>query len=369
MNRSTTEALAIAVAARVPVLLWGGPGVGKTSAIRQLAEGSNLHCETVIASIREPSDFAGLPVVDPDGSVRFAPPSWARRLVEHGGGLLFLDEISTAPPAVQAALLRVILENTVGDLRLPDQVAIVAAANPPEEAADGWDLAAPLANRFCHLDWGVDVDVWIDGSVSAFRADPLPVLHGLDGHVQRSTSVVAAFISHRRQLLYKAPTDSGSAGRAWPSPRSWTMAARLLAAAASASASDEVAAKLLGGAVGPGVALEFLGWQRELDLPDPETALLNPATFEVPERGDRAYAALMGLASAVMADNTVERWTAAWRAIAHGTSSRHPDLAVPVIRMLIKHRPDGASPPPEVLSSMAPVLRAAGMFDHPNGRR
>src|SRR5688500_14259696 len=110
-----TEALGIAVAARVPVLLWGAPGTGKTSAIRAMADAAGLPCETVIAAIREPSDFSGLPVVL-DRVVHFAPPRWAERLAAAGRGVLFLDEISTAPPAVQAALLRVVLERVVGDL-------------------------------------------------------------------------------------------------------------------------------------------------------------------------------------------------------------------------------------------------------------
>jgi hypothetical protein len=95
------QALGVAVAARVPVLLWGAPGTGKTSAIRAMAQAMDLPCETVIASIREPSDFAGLPIVVGE-QVRFAPPAWARRLADAGHGLLFLDELSTAPPAVQA---------------------------------------------------------------------------------------------------------------------------------------------------------------------------------------------------------------------------------------------------------------------------
>ena len=127
---AAVEALGVAVAARVPVLLWGAPGTGKTATIRAMAEQMGWPCETVIASIREPSDFAGLPIVVGDG-VRFAPPGWARRLAETGHGLLFLDELSTAPPAVQAALLRVVLERVVGDLALPDEVSVVAAANPP----------------------------------------------------------------------------------------------------------------------------------------------------------------------------------------------------------------------------------------------
>src|SRR5262245_64241676 len=91
---TAVEALAVAVAARVPVLLWGSPGTGKSSAVRDLASAMDWPCEVVIASIREPSDFAGLPVVT-DGHVHFAPPRWAQRLAGEGHGILFLDEIST----------------------------------------------------------------------------------------------------------------------------------------------------------------------------------------------------------------------------------------------------------------------------------
>ncbi|MBO0821353.1 MAG: AAA family ATPase, partial [Nocardiopsaceae bacterium] len=174
-NSPAAEALGLAVAARVPVLLWGAPGTGKTSAIRAMAEAMGLPCETVIASIREPSDFAGLPVVSGQ-VVSFAPPRWAQRLAEAGTGILFLDELSTAPPAVQAALLRVVLERTVGDLTLPPDVAVVAAANPPEQAADGWDLSAPLANRLCHLSWETTPRSIADGLAAGWAAPFVPVL-------------------------------------------------------------------------------------------------------------------------------------------------------------------------------------------------
>ncbi|MFD0823561.1 AAA family ATPase, partial [Micromonospora zhanjiangensis] len=110
-------ALTLAVAADLPVLLWGEPGIGKTAALGQLAAALDLPLTTVIASVHEPSDFAGLPVVGDDPAnqgVPMAPPDWAVRLVRAGRGLLFLDELSTAPPAVQAALLRLVLERRVG---------------------------------------------------------------------------------------------------------------------------------------------------------------------------------------------------------------------------------------------------------------
>lgn len=140
------EALTLAVAADLPVLLWGEPGIGKTAALTQLATALDLPLTTVIASVHEPSDFSGLPVVGDDPAeqgVPMAPPDWAVRLVRAGRGLLFLDELSTAPPAVQAALLRLVLERRIGALRLPPGVRIVAAANPRSSAADGWELSPP----------------------------------------------------------------------------------------------------------------------------------------------------------------------------------------------------------------------------------
>ncbi|MFY9863962.1 MAG: MoxR family ATPase, partial [Trebonia sp.] len=286
------EALGVAVAARVPVLLWGAPGTGKTSAIRAMAEAMGLPCETVIASIREPSDFAGLPVVTGD-VVRFAPPLWATRLAEAGTGVLFLDELSTAPPAVQAALLRVVLERTVGDLTLPDDVAVVAAANPPEQAADGWDLSAPLANRLCHLSWETSPRSIAEGLASGWAPPPVPLLPaGWTAGEPLNKSLVAAFLQVRPALAIAPPDNASEAGRGWPSPRTWEMAARLMTAAEAAKATDQARSALIRGAVGDGAGVEFLAWLVEMDLPDPEEVLANPAAFRLPERGDRAYAAL-----------------------------------------------------------------------------
>jgi ATPase family associated with various cellular activities (AAA) len=372
MSESVRAALAVAIGARVPVLLWGGAGLGKSSAVREMAANAGLACETVIASIREPSDFAGLPIVTDAGqSVRFAPPTWAQRLAEAGAGVLFLDEISTAPPAVQAALLRVVLERTVGDLTLPADVAVVAAANPPEQAADGWDISPPLANRFCHLDWDLQAREWADGILTGFAQPAVPALLAdrMRVEITAARANVGAFVAARPHLLHAHPGDEASAGRAWPSPRSWDMAARLLAATMVCGSTGQVAALLVAGAVGPGAAAEFLAWREDLDLPDPETVLRDPGSLRLPDRGDRAYAALAAVTAAVLADNTVPRWEAAWQAIAGATGKSHADIAIAAVRSLIAHRPDGAVPPAGVLTKMAPVLRTAGLFERLTGER
>ena len=84
-NDVTTEAAAVAVGIGAPVILWGAPGTGKTSVIRGLADAWGLECEVVVASIHDPTDFSGLPVVGDEG-VSLAPPAWARRLSERGSG-------------------------------------------------------------------------------------------------------------------------------------------------------------------------------------------------------------------------------------------------------------------------------------------
>lgn len=362
---TAAAALAVAVAADVPVLLWGAPGTGKTSAIRALADAAGWPCETVIASIREPADFAGLPIVVPgrDGppSVDLAAPRWALRLLAAGRGLLFFDEVSTAPPAVQAALLRVVLERTVGDLTLPPAVAVVAAANPPEQAADGWDLSAPLANRFCHLDWTVDARTVVEGFTAGWPAPRIPVLpDGWQSRVGVARSWVAGFLTVRPQLVLEVPAEAAGSGRAWPSPRTWEMAARLLACAEAAGAGDLVASVLVRGAVGAGPGVEFLTWLAAADLPDPEAVLADPERFVLPDRGDRAYAALASVAAAVAADPTPTRWAQGWRAFGR-VAEGAPDVVATAARVLVRCRPAGAPVPPEV-HTLAPLLRDAGLL-------
>ena len=357
---AAVEVLGVAVAARVPVLLWGAPGTGKPSTIRAMAEQMGWPCETVIASIREPSDFAGLPIVVGD-EVRFAPPGWARRLAEAGHGLLFLDELSTAPPAVQAALLRVVLERVVGDLTLPDKVSVVAAANPPEQAADGWDLSAPLANRLCHLAWEVDPRAVADGLAGGWAPPRVPVLpDGWEAGLGVARSLAAAFLHVRPALACAPPTDASSAGKGWPSPRTWDMTARLLAAGEAAGAGGEARSALVRGAVGEGAGAEFLAWLAEMDLPDPEAVLADPDSFVLPKRGDRAYAAVTAVAAVVVADPTPERWVAGWRVLGKAAHDA-PDMAAVAARMLARCRPDGVPLPAEV-RIFAPVLRDAGLL-------
>jgi len=356
------SALSIALQAGTPVLAWGPPGVGKTAVITALAASLSLPLEVVLASIREPADFSGLPVIREDG-VRMEPPAWARRLAREGKGILFLDEISTAPPAVQAALLRVVLDRVVGDLELPPGVAVVAAANPPEQAAGGWDLSPPLANRFCHLTWTLDSGAWVDGMIRGWPSPTVsPLPKGWEAGIPSARSLVAAFIRHRPHLLLQLPESEEQAGRAWPSPRSWDMASRLLAAADAAKAGEDVAASLVAGCVGDGPAMEFLSWRRNLDLPDPEAVLAAPDSFKVPERGDQAFAVLTAVVTAAVGNLTRDRWLAAWTVLARAADQGAKDIAAAAAKALAQARRHDLPLPQKELQGFIPLLKQGGLM-------
>jgi hypothetical protein len=138
------------------------------------------------------------------------------------------------------------------------------------------------------------------------------------------------------------------------------MTARLLTACDASGAPDDVRAALVRGAVGDGAGIELLSWLVEMDLPDPEAVLADPDSFVVPERGDRAYAALASVAAAVRADATPERWAAGWRVLAKA-GERAPDVAAVAARVLAACRPAGATAPPEV-ALFLPLLRDAKLL-------
>ncbi|KOU61509.1 ATPase AAA [Streptomyces sp. MMG1533] len=327
------EALTLAVAADLPVLLWGEPGIGKTAALTQLAAALDLPLTTVIASVHEPSDFSGLPIVGDDPAeqgVPMAPPDWAVRLVRAGRGLLFLDELSTAAPAVQAALLRLVLERRIGSLQLPPGVRIVAAANPRSSAADGWELSPPLANRFVHLQWTHDHEVVVRGLGGTWPRATLPRLdpERLPQAVDFARRAVCGLLTARPKLVHQLPSSETRRGGAWPSPRSWDMTLCLIAFATAAGSSREVLSLLVRGTVGDGPGLELLASLDRMDLPDPETLLADPAGAVLPERGDLRQAVLDGVVDAVRGRPDKSRWDAAWTLLIRAVETGAPDLVV-----------------------------------------
>lgn len=344
------EAIRTCIQANVPFIWWGPPGVGKTEIVGQTAAAMGLHLETVIASLREPSDFGGLPVLRVNG-VELEAPVWAKRFRDMPDdkrvrGLVFFDEFNNAPPAVAAGVLRILTERVVGDFVLPKSVLPCAAANPPEMATNGYDLAPPTANRFCHLQFKVDYAKWIDWVLA--QVD-LP-----------AGNLFAGFVKVRPHLLHVMPAVEHERSGAWPSPRSITMAARLYGAAENSS--DDLRMELVAGCVGEGWALEFLNWLKNLDLPDPEELLAKPSKFKLPARGDVQFAVLTSISGCALRNLTKERWLAAWEILGLAADQGGADIAACAARPLVAMLSNTTLklPTEHIAKKFTPLMRAVG---------
>jgi AAA domain (dynein-related subfamily) len=262
----------------IPALIWGKPGEGKSSFLEGLSQ-RNFPVLTLIASIHDPTDFSGLPIVH-DDKVRYAMPEWIEIFEENGTGILFLDELTTAPPSVQAALLRVVLERKVGFHDLPKNVRIVSAANPPDLMTGGWELSPPLRNRFVHLQWELSASVYKEALINGYQKADLPYINEED-HAEMLTQyklLLHAFLERNPNLLTSSP-DLDRYGFA--SPRSWDYAVRLMASCSVLGLAPmgdnrtdaRVFLELLAGCVGDGIAANFVGFLKNLKMPSPQKVL------------------------------------------------------------------------------------------------
>jgi hypothetical protein len=293
----------------IPALLWGAPGEGKSSFVESLRR-DDFPVVTLIASIHDPTDFSGLPV-HLNGQVRFAPPEWTFAFDETGQGILFLDELTTAPPSVQAALLRVILERKVGFRPLPKGVRVVAAANPPDQVVGGWELSPPLRNRFVHIRWELSGEIYQKALREGFGQPSLPAIDP-NAHAEAEKfwrRMVEVFL---RRYPHLAKTNPSDEEYAFASPRTWDFAIALMAscdllgkAPKPGQKGSEVFLNLVEGCVGKGAAVAFAHFLQTLRLPDPDEVLDGKITLDLKGfRDDELYAFFSALAAALVRRQT-----------------------------------------------------------------
>lgn len=320
----------------VPVLLWGPPGTGKTAAILSAAAADGAVVEVLIGSTIDPIDVGGYLVPAADGRVRVSPPPWVERIraaLDAGRPTwLVLDELSCAPPSVQAALLRVVQERYAAGVDIRG-CRVIAAANPPATAADGGWLAPATANRWAHISWTVVPTTWIAGTLGGWGQP-------CDASALDATIRVTTWISRSPNALLAVPPHSDLAGRAWPSPRSWTHAIRILSCLAHA----EDATGCVAACVGEAAAAEWATYDTARDLPPAEDLLAG--RVPLPKRGDALYASLLAVVAAAACEHQdrVGRLVAA----THLVMTTRPDQAIAAARaLLVAYRGDV---PPELRS-------------------
>jgi MoxR-like ATPase len=338
------EALAIGIAGRLPVALFGGPGVGKTSMVEQLGAAHGMHVEVIVLAQSEPTDLTGVPYVDDTGSTRSAVPDWVHRVNQSSPSLVFLDEFTQASPLHQGVCNDIIQSRRVAGVALAEHVHFVAGYNPPE-VCGGFDLSMPTRNRFIHIEVNPDPDAVAEGLLLGWPEAPHIDFVDLERHVRHWKTTVAAFVKARPGVLEPpSPTATGP----FATPRSLELAALAAAYADAARRSADVRNLLIQGAIGAGAGLELSNYAAELDLPDPARALADPDGVTLPERPDRAWAALQSIADHAVRRGDLVSWRAAWRLAGRVAYTSGADVAAMAARQLVVHQPPGATPPDEV---------------------
>ena len=243
------------------LMIWGAPGIGKSSVVQMVAQQHDLELIDLRISQLAPTDLRGLPVPE-NNKAKWYPPEF---LPTEGKGILFLDEINMAPPAIQGIAQQLILDRRVGSYEVPEGWFIWGAGNRKEDFASVFDMPAPLANRFIHLEASTNLD--------EFKTYALE---------RKIDDKIISFLNYRPQLLHKVDKNSP----AWPSPRRW-----------------EIANKLLGGdldidpAVGKGAAGEFRSFVKVYkSLPDISKILSGKLNPKFPEDLSARYALTCALA-------------------------------------------------------------------------
>ena len=260
-----------------PVMLWGPPGVGKSQIIAEIADKYGVKVIDIRLSQMEPSDLRGIPFRT-ENQVDWATPSILPNAERHGEkGILFLDEITSAPPSVSAAAYQLILDRRLGEYCVPEGWAIFAAGNRQGDRGVTYTMPAPLANRFSHFELETHLDDWV---AWAYK-------NSIDERI-------IAFLRFRPELLFEF--DPAHNPVAFPSPRSWEFSHRALKKFEN---SPNLLLGSLEACVGPAAGIELNAFVASLDkMPDLDDIIAGKEV-PVPDEIDLQYAiaaALVGRA-------------------------------------------------------------------------
>lgn len=309
------EALKVCVKSKRPVFLWGPPGVGKSDIVKLLAEDKNdpYRLIDIRAVLYSPVELQGIPTVTEKGKTRWAPPS----LLPTGKGkyIIFLDELNAAPPLVQAACYQLVLDRKIGEYVLPENAVVIAAGNRETDRAVTSRMPSPLANRFIHIDFEIDLDDWISWAIpSGIRTE------------------VISFLRFRPELLHQF--DAQKNDKAFPTPRSWEFVSQIMdnLAALKGESVNYEDQELFKGIVGPGAASELLGFIKVYrSLPDVEEVIARPKKAKVPSDPATLYAICGALAHKADESN--------FKNVITYASRLRPEFSVLLIRDTLERSP------------------------------
>jgi len=269
---------------KIPVFIWGNPGVGKSSLVRQIAENKSMKFIDLRLSLLDPTDLRGIPFFENESKKAvWAKPEFLPDTNSEEEGILFLDEINSAPPTIQAAAYQLILDRKIGEYELPKNFAIIAAGNYESDRGVTYRMPTPLANRFVHLDFELDFDEW---KTWAYESN-------ID-------SRIISFLSYKSENLFTF--DPKSKEKSFATPRSWSFVDDVLKSSLPLDLLEEV----IKGAIGKDSAVEFINYCKIMkDLPNIDE-IIEGKLEDVPSNNSVLYALCTGLTYALKAKQEVE---------------------------------------------------------------
>ena len=295
------NALRHAMRRKRPVFLWGPPGIGKSDVVKQIADTFDAPMIDVRLSLWEPTDIKGIPYFDSNqNKMVWGQPSELpddEFASKYENVVLFLDEMNSAAPSIQAAAYQLILNRRIGKYHLPKNVVVIAAGNRESDKGVTYRMPAPLANRFVHLEMRVDHNSWEQWAV-------LNQIH----------KDVVGYVGFAKQDLYDF--DPRSSSRSFATPRSWTFVSELLE---DDDCTDSELTDLISGAVGEGVAVKFMAHRKIAgQLPRPEDVLSGKITEMKIKEISAMYSMVISLCYELkdQADKTGGKPTQEWHGMA-----------------------------------------------------
>ena len=272
---------------RRAMFIVGKSGIGKSECVYQASELLGQHIEgwkgvvDLRLSQMEPTDLKGIPVPDHEAgtTVMFRPNT----IPQTGAGILFLDEITSAPPSIQAAAYEMVL--TPEHYGIPKGWMVVAAGNLQSDRGVTFQMAAPLLNRFNKIEAVTTLDDFIDHAVTRDIAPE-----------------VTSFLKSRADYLHKF--EGTGVIDSFPSPRSWFAVSDSLAL--DLRPADRV--ESFRGDVGHEAAVAFEAHLRVWESMPSLDAILAGKDIDVPEKMDVRYCIAMGLAARVDEKNFDGAW-------------------------------------------------------------
>lgn len=280
-----------------PLFIWGQPGIGKSEIVAEVAKEQNRPLIDIRLPLMEPTDIRGIPylrevkVYNKDGELvrdelnvpltekifQWSTPS-DLPTDEGSRALVFFDEMSAAPPSVQAATYQIILNRRIGNYIMPNEVAIIAAGNRVKDKGVAYNMPMPLANRFTHLTLEADKDDWMEWAIQ-----------------HRVHKDIVGYIGFQGGDLNQFTPNSES--YAFATPRSWYFASELIqeigpeGKLVDTSLPSDVLGDMVKGTVGEAIGIKFMTYRAQAaNLPQARDVLSGKVTKLNTKQIDVMYA-------------------------------------------------------------------------------